>query len=128
MATKLETYNITRGESLAIPISINEVLDPPVDGATSQPVDLSLYDNIRADFRRGNTHHSGLLFRKELGNGLFLEGEDNNTFIIVVDKEDSLKLTSKEYYYDIAFIVGSDTKIPLEGLIKVRYNITDLEP
>ncbi len=128
MATQLETYTITRGNPFNILLRFEEPGTPAVGETPAgdpTPVDLSIYDNIRADIRERASYTSRLIFRKELGDGIIVSGTNNDSLLIEVSAEDSALFDDGTYYYDIVFYVGSNPFTQLKGGILITLNISE---
>jgi hypothetical protein len=128
MATQLETYTITRGNPFNILLRFEKpgtpaVGETPAGDPTPEP--LSIYDNIRADIRERASYTSRLIFRKELGDGITVSGDDNDNLLIEVSAEDSALFDDGTYYYDIVFYVGSNPFTQLKGGILITLNISE---
>jgi hypothetical protein len=119
MAQQLSTIEIKRGETYNIVLTFTEDADP-----TPLPIDLSIYDNIKADFREGPAEYSTLVFSKELGDGITISGDDDNILTISISSADTELMQEGNYYFDIRFTAGAAVSIEVEGIFNVTQNIT----
>ena len=122
-----------------------------VDDVT-EPIDLSVYTDIRMDVRDAPSQSATKFITVSLGNGITISGDDNNILLIEIPSteteklittfnqfdvnsvnrssatlQNSRKLQEYSYYYrDIRFIIGSDISTKLNGKLLVLNNITEI--
>jgi len=102
------------------------------------PFDLSVYDDIIMDVRRKGKEESNIVFTLSLGDGLTIDGDDDNILVIGIDHINSNKfdadysqftntvtsLQPKFYYRDIRFVLNGTVSTLLKGTYKVKHNVT----
>lgn len=113
---ELNTKYLTRGDTY------KEVLQFT---SNKTPMELSLFTDIRMDIRDGKTTKSPLLYSVSLGDGIEIHSTDDSVLIITIDKSETTKWSSKQYYRDIKFTTSEDEEYTYaRGSIQVYENKT----
>jgi hypothetical protein len=113
-AVKLDTHHITRGDEYRETFQF-------FDG--ENPLDLTQYDSIRMDVRRGVTEDSGEMDSFALGDGINIDPGNSARLII---QQNAIQWKGGQYYRDIRFIKDGVAQTFCFGFIQVRENITKL--
>lgn len=127
MSRNLPTYKIIRGNS-----DTRSHAFVYKDGEDYLPYDLDAnYTDIKMDIRDKPFLKGRLIASLSLGNGLSIEGEDDNILKVELSSEQSLgfhKDKNRPYFYDIFFFgAGGKVITYLRGEYDVIANITDIE-
>lgn len=117
----LSTKTIVRGDTFSELLVFNTVVE---GSSVPVPIDLTIYDNIKMELRRGTNRRTTLIKTFTIGDGLTISGDSNNELVITYSTAITDELTAGKYYRDIRFVSGSEVKTYLEGNIIVTENIT----
>lgn len=112
---KLPTKEITKGDTFFEVYTFTDDND--------QPIDLTVYDDIKMDIRRGLNERSALIYSASLDNGEIII-IDINTLSIEIPKTETVNWRGGDYHRDVRFFYGATIQTFLAGHIKVRENIT----
>ena len=114
-AAKLKTYTLTRGDTY------QEIFKAENEDGT--PFDLTYYDEIYMDIRRGDSEEAELLLAFEIGDGITFEGVND---LLVFEKPfaTTQELKSGLVYRDMRFIKDGRLFTQAKGLIEIDKNIT----
>lgn len=117
----LSTKTIIRGDTFSELLVFYTLVDE-----TETPIDLTIYDNIKMELRRGTNRRTMLIGTFTIGDGLTIGGDNNNELVINYPTTITDELSTGKYYRDIRFVSGSDVQTLLEGVIIVTENITEI--
>ncbi len=118
---ELEKKKITRGDNAYIQLTFTETSEEsPVAFA------LDIFDNIICHFREGAAAYAEKIIGKSLGEGIAIEGEQDNILVITLSAEDTNAFDEGIYVFDIRFYVGESVKTKLTGLLEVEANISEI--
>jgi len=119
----LTTKKIIRGDTFSELLVFNTI----DASAVETPIDLTIYDDIVMDLRKGISRRAPLIESFSIGNNILITGDDNNELSILYPAETTDQMGAGNYYRDIRFVTGNEVKTYLYGIISVNENITEIE-
>ncbi len=142
----LPDRELVRGDTFTLTLTFNKNIDGVIT-----PIDLTVYDDIKIEVRNNPNRDADKFITVSLNDGVVVSGNDNNTLIITMSKDqtDTLVTNTNQfvpnnstyttptlqsrrirqefsyYFMDIRFVIGQVVSTKLNGRLIVINNITD---
>lgn len=116
MIREIERFYLTKGDTYEESWYLTDDDDIPYD--------LSIYDDIVMDIRFGISNESRLLASLSLGNGITIDGLNNNILLFNIDSDITKDFSTGVFYRDIRFIENGKVQTFLKGKVEIRKNIS----